>query len=73
MKTSKIGKHYTSGVRSWLKNVACLSSPLYFFYGQCAVMDITISVGSVVPPECSDGPHIQTWFPLLTKKDKKEQ
>ena len=26
MKTSKIGKQYTSGVRPWLKNVACLSS-----------------------------------------------
>ena len=26
MKTSKIAKQYTSGVRPWLKNVACLSS-----------------------------------------------
>ena len=26
MKTSKIGKQYTSSLRPWLKNVACLSS-----------------------------------------------
>ena len=28
MKTSKVGKQHTSGVRPWLKNVACLSSLL---------------------------------------------
>ena len=31
MKTSKIGKQYTSGVRPWLKNVACLSSLIALF------------------------------------------
>ena len=39
MKTSKIGKLYTSGVRPWLKNVACLSSLLSIRENDITILD----------------------------------